>query len=280
MHNKILYIFCLQVFFITFYTYTYSQGVYYKLGLQKSISTNKDYIFMQNLNDNKIIIHGSYGAGFAANTAIGYLLANNLGFEIEAQYMYKSKSIKCISNDQVIPSGPVVNVNYKHYSRNCLFIRPSLIHYFSEKKLKYYLKLGGQIPIISSMISNYKSQGSDNSEYEIKYTFYITPGAFSTIGLQYQLRNNIHVWADLSYTLQNIYIKKSTITKRTATINGVEIDYLASYTISQKERIYKKEYTVTNNTPSDTNQPSIAITRAFPFSNIAFNIGVAFSFVK
>jgi hypothetical protein len=234
--------------------------------------------------ENYSILDYSLGQGLNLGGAIGYMVNENLGFEIGVNYT-KSKSFEGLEIEDVVGT----DNNYREYYESITAVQatmtritPTIIYQFKRDRFSPYAKLGlaiGTGSLTTSETDRVKYTSDQMTEkytdtYKEKYTGGVSLGINSTVGVKLPLSKTISVFGEASLTNLSFAPNESEVTE--ATYEGE--DYLNDMSTSQKNTTYKDEYT--SDGDYDENAPNTALKQPYAFSNLAFNIGVTFSLGK
>ncbi|MFT4827270.1 MAG: hypothetical protein ACI96L_000557 [Paracoccaceae bacterium] len=226
----------------------------------------------------------SLGQGLNLGGAIGYMVNENLGFEIGVNYT-KSKSFEGLGIADVVSTDD----NYREYYESVAAVQatmtritPTIIYQFKRDRISPYAKLGlaiGTGTITTSETDRVEYTFGQITQkytdtYEEKYTGGVSFGINSTVGVKLPLSKTISVFGEASLTNLSFAPNESEVTE--ATYEGE--DYLNDLSTYEKNTLYKDEYTSSEDV--DENTPSTALKQPYAFSNLAFNIGVTFSLGK
>ncbi|NNJ55103.1 MAG: outer membrane beta-barrel protein [Bacteroidia bacterium] len=225
----------------------------------------------------------SLGEGLNLGGALGYMVNENLGFEVGVNYT-KSKSFE--GSYKAEETSPDYDYNYlyedKSYVQSTMTrITPAVIYQVNNNKASPYAKFGLAIGMGSITFTeteseeendgtdNYKSSGS----YVAKASGGISIGFNSTLGVALPVSKNISVFGEVSITNLSFAPNEREVTE--AKWDGE--DYLSDLSVNDKNTEYVDEYT-TGTYNEDV--PRTELKQPYAFSNAAVNIGVKFSLNK
>lgn len=156
--------------------------------------------------------YGTYGAGLNFNLGGGYLLNENLGFEIMFNYVHGKNTL---TND--IKYGFIKN--YRTDYARMFMLTPSFITKSNAKTINIIGKIGVVIPIGGYQITEAlinpidpMNLNPDSAIYlKVKTFGRFALGSFTSLGLEYNLLNNFSITAEAQLLLLHIKSKSSKV---------------------------------------------------------------------
>jgi hypothetical protein len=211
-------------------------------------------------------VYGSYGSGIRLEGGYIRPVNTHLAVELDASYLF-GKSINASYASQN-------NAQHQSSSSHFYEISPLLRVNFGGKKVKPYAALGPVFGFGNLTSDNTSNNGgaANGSEIQRKYSGSSAIGTKSAVGAELT-QGRFIFYAQITMIAMSYAPGKSEYTKYT--LNGV--DQLGMMTISQKQSVYKSNFTSTTNSP-DPNQPSEDLKFYLPFNSISLNVGVMFKF--
>lgn len=269
--------------------YANCQHFYVRAAFGKSFGADKKYIV--NYDELTFAVSGDYikeetygkpesfGKGYVFQGAAGYVLNSNVSFEIGFNYLKSSEII----GQQIFHYYLYDEYNTFRYHAVAFSTIPSFIISTNLWNLKPYISNG-------LMINYFKFQSNffDNIEdYELieytkNFTTKINLGYYFRFGIEKELEKNFSFYADLALSYLHFVPQKSNMIK----FEIMNIDSLSTLPIHDRVTEYTDSYITKylydeeNNEYYeyiDKNKPNRKLKIEYPFSGVAFNIGIKYA---
>lgn len=215
----------------------------------------------------------SFGQGAYFGAAIGHFLNQNIGFELELQYL-KGASYPLHKEYDLINTGKFV-YDYENYA-NAFMINPSVLLRTQLNSFKPYLKLGAVFSFgtIHSNVSGYNTNNNARTNFssEMQYSGGTMIGLNAAVGTSYEVGSNIDLFFEMNS--KNMSYSPTEGEMKKYELNGT--DYLSRLTTSLKEIKFVEDGKSTAS--QNPNLPTQQRKESFPFSSLSFMIGVGFRF--
>lgn len=219
----------------------------------------------------------SLGAGMSVGVYGGYMITNNIGFELGLSEKFNNSVTATNTSSAPLPSTDV------YTEKGSVFgFTPAIRLMTGSGKLKIYTVTGLIIGLPSATFEDNGTHtmpigggGTVTNTSDVTYTYSgnVIIGFAGSLGAMYMLSDKIGVFAEITGDFEDWAPNEQLIT--TDTYNGA--DRLGSLTTSEKQTNYVSSYTTSTNTNSP-GSPTQAARVYLPFSSIGFNIGVYFTF--
>jgi hypothetical protein len=209
----------------------------------------------------------SLGKGVNLDAAFGYMFNKHFGTELAVSYL--------IGGTTTLTNNTTSSKSTTNFSSSMLRFMPSIIMSTEFGKIYPYAKFGlilgsGAYTITEDEKST--SSGSTNftsTKYDGGFAF----GYFSGFGVSYKINDKISLLSEISIVSLSYAPSKGEVTESKS--NGV--DMLPNMTIRDKQTEYSDNYTVDNNSSSNTSVARKSIKQSLPFSSIGFSLGVRYT---
>lgn len=208
----------------------------------------------------------SYGEGIQVKLSYGHMFNEAFGVELgmsqlfgkEHESTYEYSDSKSTNRDKV----------------SLTIINPSIIYSFNNKRLSPYAKFGvcGSFGSVTSNSSSVSSNSSYSDEYNI--TSKLNLGITSALGASFKLTDNLSLLGEASFMSSTFNPKKLTTTKSFSN----DEDQLPNMTTREKEAVFVDEVTYDSDQEASEDQPDEYPSMKLPLSNLAFSIGIKYSF--
>ncbi len=200
-------------------------------------------------------IYGSLGSGFAFNSSYLHMYSNNVGLDVNVQYVW-GKKYESTHNS----SGPYDSYTYKSkvYSRGLLF-GPSLIVMIGENKVKPYVQVG----VTAGSIKVHGEEGTTNYKSSTEYYGGLSIGFKGGFGIDAPISENAKFFTEFVFTSMSYYPKKGTET----------------YGSNQQKIEFVREVSYNSNSNPNPNT-SKQLRSSMPFGSAALNIGLKLQLKK
>lgn len=242
-------------------------------------------------------VFGSFGQGARFAVAGGYMITPYFGVELELYYFQGFKQEYGSDN------GPTSN-NYSRtgYSYQ-MRATPSLVVQAPEGKFQPYAKFGVLLPFFGKTVLEeswqYAVGGSRAKQTDVDGKFSV--GFESSIGVQYNVNDNLGIYLQATYTGLRIRSDKATVVKDDETSpNGEVTNKLDGALVLTTEIVFQDELTQESNTTSginilpdvpndvivringtlDNTKPLNLPTQTSNFNALSFNVGIKYTFGK
>lgn len=217
----------------------------------------------------------SFASGAQAVLALGYMFNANIGVELGASVIFAPRKFERTHSE----TDPLTTYkeNLERQASLPVILTPSLVMQLPAGKVTGYARAGVAVSVGNKIIDKMVTEEDFDPEpntpaIKRETTFEITTrtgiGFTAAMGAKYNLTNNLQLWAEASLLSLTLYAKEESITEYK--VNGV--NSLSFLTPDQKKHVFELEDN--SGDPSSNLYPSYSL----PFSNIAVNVGVAFSF--
>jgi outer membrane protein W len=209
----------------------------------------------------------SYGKGITAGLNLGYMVNENIGFELGLGYLVGGKTKA--TNQQTF--GSTTGTTVSTTSATAIQIKPTVVLAATINKMSPYAKFG--LVIGSTTIKNFDDfkSGTNTGTERSTTKGGMAIGFNSAIGVAFPINANLSILAELNMVNMQYSPKKNSVTEYT--INGV--DKLGTLSVANKEIEYVKSVSSVS-TPSTS--PSQVLSTPLAFGSIGINVGVKYSF--
>jgi len=262
----------------------------------------------------------SLGKGMVLNFEFGYMLNSYLGIELGGNYLSGSTSFESSykshnHNEGWQQNWQTGNVE-RHYltqvssgsetntmSYSSFQLTPAIkINFPIKNSFSFYSRVGISLPIINIMTSEMKDKEkstitSNNNptgnvsdhgrNHKMEITSYFKLGYMGSIGVNFNISDNIGVFVETNARISSFQAKKGTVTERTETVRDASgrvttTNYLDVMDVYEKETEFLKKYEYTydrnNQKPEDKDKPRKEMTISLPTSGIGIAAGLIFKF--
>jgi opacity protein-like surface antigen len=248
-----------------------AQGAYLNLGAGygigmagQNLGTNETYNSIE-------VVRGSLGKGFNTGVGFGYMFTENVGMEMNLNYLLGAKTTFTDNSSDNNPE------DVRIISANMLRINPAMKFTFGET-IKPYAKIGMVIGVAGKITET----NEDNSgaplfptkvETTQEYTGGVSLGLTGALGVDIMFSEMIGMYVELGALAQSYAPTKSVITQYD--INGAQ--HITDLTTHDKETEYLSSYDPAA-PDNDDSKPDQRLKAYSPFSSIGLNVGVHFAF--
>ncbi|MCU7490092.1 MAG: hypothetical protein ACM3UR_00755 [Bacteroidota bacterium] len=261
--------------------FNFAQECYVRLhaGYGIGISTQTDYDYFSNETAPNVSNYSyktkdySFGQGAYFSAGFGYFANQNIGLDLELQYL--DGSSYPLHREYNFLDGQKLVYDYKNYG-TAFMINPSMVLRTQLKSFKPYLKLGPVFSFgtINSNVSgininseNYRSAFSNETQYSGGSML----GLNAAVGTSYEVYSSIDLFVEISSKNLSYAPKEAEMKKYQ--VNG--IDYLTKLSVSSKKMNFVENWD--SSASQDPNSPAQQRKQYFPFSSLAFSVGVSFT---
>lgn len=241
-------------------------------------------------------VFGSFGQGARFSLAGGYMITPYFGVELEFYYFQGFKQEYGSDNTPI-------NDNYSRtgYSYQ-MRATPSLVVQAPEGKFQPYAKFGVVLPFFGKTILEesweYSAGGSRIKQTNVDGK--LSVGFESTIGLQYNINDNLGLYIQATYTGLRIRSDKATVVKdETVKADGELKDNLDGAEVYKTQIVFQDVLTNESNTlagisafkevpddvivrvngvPFDREKPLNLPTQTSNFNSLSLSIGIKYTF--
>jgi hypothetical protein len=216
----------------------------------------------------------SFGSGFSANLAGGYMITRHIGIELGVHAILSPAKYTYSGYDPAYPSFTRTHVT-EIKADLPVYIIPAVVLTTGDE-LKVYGRAGLVLPVSDKMVVTETYAGSlpgmTTDVFTTKIENRFGMGLQGAGGLAYVLNNHLSLWGEVSAISRNAYIKRSEITGYTQ--DG--LDALPSYTTTQKVTEY--DFESSSEHPVLATEPNRQPTFSIPYSSIGLSVGVKYGF--
>jgi opacity protein-like surface antigen len=243
-------------------------------------------------------VFGSFGQGARFSMAGGYMITPYFGIELGIYYFQGFKQEYGSDN------GPSTTSNTQ-YSRTGYSYQiratPALIVQAPVGKFQPYAKFGVLLPVFGKTVLEesweYAAGGSRAKQTDVDGKFSV--GFESSIGLQYNVNENLGIYLQATYTGLRIRSDKATVVKDDiVSSGGTTTDNLDGADVYTTQIVFQDELTQESNTVAginflpdvpndvivnvsgalDITKPLNLPTQTSNFNALSFNVGIKFTF--
>jgi opacity protein-like surface antigen len=256
------------IFTLLIYSNLSSQGNLY-IGAQTGFHfqtnpTNVDFLvnFNNNFEEKKSF---TLGGGFRGGILMGFLISDNIGFELGINYQQGNKVSFLRTNNSMTDEANVQN--------NSIQFTPSILINPGLEFINPYAKFG---LLITSNETNmeYISKNMNGvriSDY--KFTGGLSFGFYSALGVSIPLSENINLFSEISYNMASF--SPSTGSLEAASIDGNAVNVRL---LRNSERYISFVDKVELNAPTDPDQPVKFVSTNFSISSVGLCLGTRIFF--
>jgi len=209
--------------------------------------------------------NSSLAAGAFGSLAAGMAVSHNLAMEVTLQQGFQNRRYDA---DAYILAGAPLRAHIIHYTKNPLFLTPSVLWQRREHEAKPFLRLGIVLPLRREIITETFSVRDTVRFYdkrEIGTTF--SAGFNASAGYSLPLTRYIAVTATASFTLLSLRVKEALLVASTAN----SIDLLPSRSLSQTKVEYVEGFYLQ---PQKPDMPGILPSYRIPFHQFGLQAGM------
>lgn len=245
-------------------------------------------------------VFGSFGQGARFSIAGGYMITPYFGVELEIYYFQGFKQEYGSDNGSHSNNTQYSRTGYSYQMR----ATPSLIVQAPEGKFQPYAKFGVLLPFFGKTILEesweYAVGGSRAKQTDVNGK--LSVGFESSIGLQYNITDNLGLYVQATYTGLRIRSDKATVVKNEIVApNGDVTDGLDGALVLTTQIVFQDELTQESNTTAgisflpdvpddvivrvsnpnlDNNKPLNLPTQTSNFNALSFSVGIKYTFGK
>lgn len=245
-------------------------------------------------------VFGSFGQGARFSIAGGYMITPYFGVELEIYYFQGFKQEYGSDNGSHPNNTQYSRTGYSYQMR----ATPSLIVQAPEGKFQPYAKFGVLLPFFGKTVLEesweYAVGGSRAKQTDVNGK--LSVGFESSIGLQYNITDNLGLYVQATYTGLRIRSDKATVVKDDIVApNGDVTDGLDGALVLTTQIVFQDELTTESNTTAgisflpdvpddvivrvsnpnlDNNKPLNLPTQTSNFNALSFSVGIKYTFGK
>lgn len=243
-------------------------------------------------------VFGSFGQGARFSIAGGYMITPYFGVELEIYYFQGFKQEYGSDNGSHPNNTQYSRTGYSYQMR----ATPSLIVQAPEGKFQPYAKFGVLLPFFGKTVLEesweYAVGGSRAKQTNVDGK--LSVGFESSIGLQYNITDNLGLYVQATYTGLRIRSDKATVVKDDIVApNGDVTDGLDGALVLTTQIVFQDELTTESNTTAgisflpdvpddvivrvsnpnlDNNKPLNLPTQTSNFNALSFSVGIKYTF--
>lgn len=244
-------------------------------------------------------VFGSFGQGARFSVAGGYMITPYFGVELEIYYFQGFKQEYGSDNSVSSKNNQYSRTGYSYQMR----ATPSLVVQAPEGKFQPYAKFGVLLPFWGKTVLEesweYGVGGSRAKQTDVDGKFSV--GFESSIGVQYNVNNNLGIYLQATYTGLRIRSDKATVVKDEAVSpNGEVTNELETADVLVTQIVFQDELTQESNTTAginilpdvpddvivrvsgnvDRDKPLNLPTQTSNFNAFSFSVGIKYTFGK
>lgn len=212
------------------------------------------------------IFKKSFGAGINYTLTLSRSISSS--FELMCQVAYLHGASSTLRRKFLLPS----EAN-DTYSSRMVYVEPGIKIKSDVGKVAVFAHIAPSIGLLGkiSVVQEVKTQQS-SSQSEWVSSGGVSWGILSGAGLEYDFNKRVAFF--LEARLRSASFSPNQAENVKWTQNG--FDLLTSVLENEKKVLYKKQYQIDANTPSDPRKPTIATRRYYPFSSLGISLGVTY----
>lgn len=254
-------------------------GVYLRVGVGYSFPQAGDYISGTETSTatsySSDLKKGSYGSGFNAALAGGYMFSPNIGVELAVGAGIAPKKYTMEYTETGANAGTMTNVTY---AKMPIMIMPSLVLSTGHTGVEAYTRVGLAINVAGKLINEFEAIDRSNTPDVIvtmteEYTPKLGIGLQGALGVKYHVNDMLGIYVEANGLSMRVDMKKSEVTA--FDVNG--INTLGLLTINDAQTEYSANYTETSG-PANPSTPHQTGPMSVPFSNLGIGVGVTLKF--
>lgn len=211
----------------------------------------------------------SFGAGFNAGGALGYMLNNHVGLELGASYLIGAKA----KTSYIFSNGQDEIITDRAFSSKMFRVMPSILLTPALNFINPYARFGMVIGVGSMERNTDQSYNGSMYVYDEKFNGGVAIGHTSSLGARLKLSEK----AGLFIELNAINMAYSPTNRKVIAASENGKDVLPALNTRDKETVYVSSLENTNSNISDS-QPEKSLKIAYPFGSIGINIGFNYAF--
>jgi len=268
-------------------------GLYIQLGGGYSFGAGKGYPEQNSSrtrtdnSDSGTESNASYSLGKGVNTilGIGYMLNQNIGLELNADYLIGGSNTVEYSSTNSYSGNKYFDSETETHKLSNLALTPTLkLVAPLGDNFSFYSRIGVTLPIYSTLVSEYdykerREQSNtitSGSEYQkAEFTPYFKLGYAAALGINAMAGDHFGFFAEVNAAVRSFEPKKGTLTKWTETEDGEVTDMLLDMDAKDKEIEYLKKLTWDSNSNDDSNKE---VSYSLPASSVGVTIGIIIKF--
>ena len=276
MKTKQLFI---TAFFLISLSQLKAQGPFFGFGVGYGVPISGT-ILGYNSEDNNVSntfftenVRGSFGKGMNFNLYGGYMVNENIGLELAANYLVGSKYT--FTNVDINTNSSSTSIDEMNVTSFRLI--PGFRIGFGENKVRYYTRLALAIGLVNKLTDNYNRTSTNPGGTDVTYeSFEYTGGKYigfsGGFGLTYNLSDNIALYGELTRYFISWGATNGELTAYT--FNGS--DQLGNLTTDQKKYEYVDRIDQSMN--NNSGEPTKQLKSYTSMNSLGLNIGLHFTF--
>ncbi len=218
----------------------------------------------------------SFASGGQLSLGAGYMFNANLGVELNASVGVALRKFESTYNREDQTINTYAKHKYTQYASAPVILSPSAVIQVQQNSLTLYARGGVALPVSNKLIFTADVQESyDPSQAartgrvtsEIKTRFGL--GFSGAMGVRYPIADNIELWGEAAFLSLSLYTKEEHVTEYM--VNGQNV--LSYLSPTDLHHTYDMDGN-SNDITTSTQSPAYSV----PFSNVALNLGIAFTF--
>lgn len=247
-----------------------AQGAYVNVGVGYGFPLACQTLGTNNSANSVEIVRGSLGKGFNAGAGFGYMFNENIGAELNLNYLIGGKTTLTDN------SSTTNEEDVQTTKGSMLRINPAIKVTFGET-VKPYAKFGMVIGVAGKITETEEDHSGApllpmTTEIKTEYKGGVALGVSGALGLDFMLSDMFGIYAELGAIAQSYAPTKSEIVQ--ADFNGA--DQLGNMTTRDRETEYSND--LPDDTGNDDNKPNQDLKFYSPFSSWGINVGVHLAF--
>ncbi len=263
-----------------------SFGYNFSMGCNTSLLTNStsEYTFNNDNNQSTYYytdeaVRLNLGRGAALGVNLGYMFSENIGAELQLNYLLGSPvNGESINTNTVITGGMITSkstsTSKTQYTSNAFQVAPSIVLQTQVKNITPYAKFGPMLSFGNVLIEQDRNNAGSIESSEIKLNGGVGLGISSRLGVLFQTKGAMSYFAECSIVGMTYAPTKGELTK--SITNGV--DNLPNLNTSEKVVEFVDE--VSGGSIQDPNKPSQILPISYPFSSIGLRVGIRVDLTK
>ena len=236
---------------------------------------------------NEDLVKVNLGKGLNFGASFGYMFNDNFGAELGFNYLMGGKtSFTETYRDELDPNNVMETSFTGEIYATQFRINPMLVVSTDFMSLVPYAKFGVMIGIGTKINESYTDETTPDVSMVQKFDSKggIAFGVNAVIGALYKFNKKTGLFLELSSTAMsyspntrtiNEYTITTTVGQSVTTVNGLEDE---AFPTRARVTDYVDSISETSTSPIDPTLSTLALKIKYPFSTLAFNLGVRFSF--
>lgn len=254
---------------LCFASASYSQGIYFDLGLGYNFSAASSVLGVESTEsssgfETNEVVCGSMGKGFGGGLGVGYMFSKNCGFEFNFSYLsgseYEIKSTGTGYLETQTAKGKMIRIT------------PALRVATSGEKIKGYCKFGPVIGVGTKVdveeTGSYSMGGGYSSSWNNEYNYSggISVGLMGAAGIEFNLSDMFGIYFELNSISQSWAPKEMEFTETETNVGpfGVDTETDAG-NVDFKDKV-------------DDNDVDKELKEFIPFSSVGIKAGIKLTF--